>query len=318
MWSLLLLACNSTPAPFVAGDDTDNPAEVGERCASTLEVVLPEGERVAVPCIASTVTATMELDPDDAPEVRTLTVVIDGAGSEGFECAVTLAMQGLCGPATYPLGNKAAVRVETWDCEGAPDPWEASLVATRGEVVLSTLESDARPGNLTGQLVPVRLEGTLALDLPRGARLEGGFDLRREVTVEDAEEQVCAEPAPEVPEVEAITGGELVGSASGGGMSANWRYTLSPGTATLPSVCSECDRAAVLQLGALEGTAPVDQSGQTTAYGVRTHTGEAFQLSRSGQWEPWGRGTATTNGWSGTRSFSAGGRTGNENLTLSW
>ncbi|HMV69168.1 MAG TPA: hypothetical protein PKA64_20140, partial [Myxococcota bacterium] len=318
---LALLACQTTPDPFVAGDDTDavdtDPGVGAERCTSDLVLVLPTGERLPIPCEAATLTAALEVDPDDAPEVRSAQLVIDGAGSAGFECAVTLALQGLCGPGTYDLGQSVLAKVQTWDCAGVPDDWEGELVARGGTLSLTTVNASADPGNVVGLSVPVRLEGSASIDLPRGARLEGTFDVRRDVVAEDAEEQTCEPPAP-VLDVDPITGGELVGAASGGGQSANWRYALTPSGPELPSVCEGCDRAAVLRLGPVQGTPPFDQSGQTTAFGVRTATGDALQLNREGQWEAWGHGAVNATGWSGTRTFSAGGRSGNENLTLTW
>lgn len=325
MFALLLLAC-STPDPFTPGtddDDTDNAADTdppvssGVDCSSSLGVTFPGGERSPIPCEDASLSATMEFDPDDPPEVRTLTVHIDGSSSSGFQCELSLSIEGVCGPESYWVGSRVSVSVETWDCAGAPDDFEGSFSAFDGAITLTTLETTDEVGDLTGQAVPVRVAGDLDLQLPDGMRLDGHFQVRRTVTGEDAEEQECAVSGPVV--AEPITGGELYGVWGNGSNDRYYQYELQLAGGITPDDCPRCDRAGNLRLRLLSGDPPRDLDGDTLTLGVRSETGEAFERDPStGVWTRWGDGEVGGRGWTGFREQVEGAFRSEESLVLSW
>lgn len=319
--SILFAACSS-PAPFDPGGvetetDEGEEAQGAGGCASDIVLVYPTGERSPVPCESASIQATMEFDPDDPPELRTLAVTIDGSSSAGFQCSLAFTIEGVCGPEDYWIGDKVSLSAETWDCSGTPDAFEGSLSADDGAIELTRLETTDEVGDLTGDSVPVRVVGAMQLTLPGGVRMEGAFDVRRTVIGEDAEEQECAVSGPVV--ASPIRGGELMGSWSNGGASQSYSYVLDLGGGITPADCPRCDRAGNLRFRDVEGTPPRDRSGEVTAFGVRTETGEAYeQDATSGTWVLWGSGRSNGAGWSGSRSMTVGGRTTYEDLQLSW
>ena len=152
--SLALAAC-SGPDPF-QDDDTSPPDEAGPACLSEVRLGYPAGETSPIPCEAAQLTATMEFDPDDPPELRTLELRVDGSTSAGFQCDLTLSVRGVCGPESYWIGDQVEVQVDTWDCEGTPDDFEGSYAAEDGVVELTSLETPDEVGDLTGVSLAVR------------------------------------------------------------------------------------------------------------------------------------------------------------------
>lgn len=313
----LLAACVTGPAPLDADDVQDTAPEPASACESSLELAFPDGTRSPLPCVTSSVETTMEFDPDDPPEIRTLQVAINSSDSAGFECNLSFSIRGVCGAQSYWIGERVTLSVASWDCTGTPDAFEGALTAQSGFIDLGVIETTDRTGNLTGESVPVRVRGSVQLQLDDGARLEGAFDVAADVVGEDAEEQECA--AAEPVEVALITGGELTGAWVSGANDRNYHYDLQLGGGITPVTCPRCDFAGNMRYANLQGVPPVDQSGDVFAVGLRSGTGEAFiQDPASEVWTLWGVGEANGTTWYGQRTGEVGGRAVAEEMVLTW
>jgi hypothetical protein len=306
------VAC-ATPSPY---EEPPVDSDDDEQCSADFEITYPGGAVSSVPCVNVSMDATMEFDPDDPPELRTIEIEVDGSESVGFECSVRVEISGLCGLGSYPVGSAVSVDVVTFDCEGTPDAFEGTVSAFSGTVQLTLMSTSEEVGNLTGRSVPVEVAGSLDLQLADGAALRGPFHLEEAVVGEDAEELACANQS--VTQVLPLVRGELAGTwTAGGGVERSYSYTLGIGGGVAPVGCPSCDVVGNLTHRNLVGEPYDDRSGELAVFGVQTSTGVAYELD-GGVWREWGDGFVGSRRWEGSSVRNNGGLTIEESLTLEW
>jgi hypothetical protein len=313
--ALLLLAC-TTPVDTTDVEETDAPDSPA--CESTLVIDYPGGDSSPMPCLTVAVETTMEFDPDDPPELRTLKVVMDGSDGQGFECGLSFQIDGVCDDGSYRIGSLVSLDVETFDCEGTPDLYEGVLPGLSGVIVLDELSTSTEVGNLTGQSIPVGIVGSMDIQLRDGARLHGAFQIAVQVTGADAEEEVCADNI--VVDVRALQGGALSGSwGTTGGNIRHYAYDLQIGGGVTPVGCPNCDVVGNLRFRNLTGEPFVDRSDETAAFGLDSHNGIAYEQDPTSLvWVVWGNGQTSGESWEGSRSGSFGAADVDEILELRW
>jgi hypothetical protein len=305
---LLLAGCWHTVVDY--GDDgagdTDRSVGPGGACDATVNVELPSGATTSWACLGATVETQLEFDPDDAPELRMLSVRLEGSHDDAFQCSVTFRIEPVCGEGAYAIGARASLSAELFDCEGVPDAYEGRTSAVSGAVVLDTVRVPNTPGNLSGEPIQVRFDGSFDVEDADGVRLQTQFSVRREVVADDAEEQLCGA-------TDAFSGGSWSGSRDEGG-GCDFGYELEATGGSAPGGCPACDVAGKLQVGGRTGDCATNDTGTILTYGLNIATGTLYERVDDGSWVEWGDGDVSGRAWEGIRPANGG----VETLDLTW
>ncbi len=171
-----------------------NSAQVEGTCDSSLTINMPDGTSTDFSaCESYSFDASYEFDPDDVPEIRTLSIELSATAELGFECGATLELQGVCGPGYYMLDSSSgSLTLVSFDCEGVGDAFEGEYHAIGGFVQLDELDTGSEKGNFSNQPLDTVVSGSINAELSEGIGLSGSFRLEGSVVATDAEEMACS------------------------------------------------------------------------------------------------------------------------------
>ncbi len=171
-----------------------NGAQVEGTCDSSLTINMPDGTSTDFSaCESYSFDASYEFDPDDVPEIRTLSIELSATAELGFECGATLELQGVCGPGYYMLDSSSgSLTLVSFDCEGVGDAFEGEYHAIGGFVQLDELDTGSEKGNFSNQPLDTVVSGSINAELSEGISLSGSFRLEGRVVATDAEEMACS------------------------------------------------------------------------------------------------------------------------------
>jgi hypothetical protein len=187
-------------APEVWDDGLDNdcdgmPDASNPNCFANFSLDFPDGSTATFDgCVVWSLDATYEYDPNEPPEVNSLTLEFNATASPGFECQVLIVQEELCGTGYYDAADLAqTITYTTFDCSGVGNTFEDVYTAAVGYVNFHVVSAGQTAGNFTGIPLTTTIGGALSVEDDSGVQLSGNFAVSVEQVADDSEQQfTCA------------------------------------------------------------------------------------------------------------------------------
>jgi len=162
-------------------------------CFASFTLDFPDGSSSIVDgCVAWSLDATYEYDPNDPPELNSLVLEFNATNSPGFECQVLIVQEEVCGTGYYDTIDSAqTLTYTTLDCGGVPNLYEDIYTASVGYMDLQVLNTGVTPGNFTGVPFTTTLGGYISVEEVSGVLLSGTFAVSIDQVAPDDEQQTA-------------------------------------------------------------------------------------------------------------------------------
>jgi hypothetical protein len=175
--------------------DCDGYADVGNAdCSADFTITFDNEETVELNfCEDWSLSSTYEYDPDNPPELNSVTLELNATDEVDFDCSITLTQEGICGAGYYRQGvTTGNTMLATMDCSGVSDENEGESTFAEGYLRIDSINTGSDSGSFSGQPLVTGFEGTLHVWNDGGVDVVGAIRVFAEQLAGDEEENDCS------------------------------------------------------------------------------------------------------------------------------
>ena len=208
------------------------------QCTADMTVEFPNEESVTLDfCEDWALQSAFEYDPDNPPELNSMSLRLNATTVNDFECSIQIDQQGICGDGFYQQGNTTGQLVmATMDCSGVSDDNEQTINFTDGYIRFDSINTGTQSGSFTGLPLLTQIDAYVHVWTEEGQDLAGAIAISVEQLAGDAEENVCSVLSPS--QIDADGDGDLIPYFDGGDCNDGNADVFTGAASQEPSVCT--------------------------------------------------------------------------------
>ncbi len=170
------------------------------QCSADFTITFADQETVTLDfCANWSMSSTFEYDPDNPPELNSISMELNTSTITESDCSITLTQQGICGTGYYRQGlNTGTTLLATMDCPGVSDENEGQESFGEGYFRIDSIDTGTVNGFFSGQPLTTGFSGHLHVWNTGGVDLQGDLTVSVVQLAGDEEENSCSTLATSV------------------------------------------------------------------------------------------------------------------------